>query len=77
MKKAASINLDQHQSSSPRISKAITAEPVIKPANLAECETFEGKTQCAEWISNKIAKPLNETFKGLKCMLQGFGIYFV
>ena len=43
MKKAASINLDQHQSSSPRISKAITAEPVIKPANLAECETFEGK----------------------------------
>ena len=42
MKKAASINLDQQQSS-PRISKVINAEPVIKPVNLAECETFEGK----------------------------------
>ena len=77
MKKAASINLDQHQSSSPRISKAITAEPVIKPANLAECETFEGKTQCAEWILDKIAKATNKTFTGLKCMFQGFRIYFL
>ena len=34
-------------------------------------------TQCAEWILNKIAKPLNETFTGLKCMLQGFRICFV
>ena len=40
LKKAASINLDQQQSS-PRVRKA-SAEPVIKPANLAECETFEG-----------------------------------
>ena len=40
MKKAASIILDQQQPT-PRVRKA-SAEPVIKPANLAECETFEG-----------------------------------
>ena len=34
-------------------------------------------SQCAEWILDKIAKPLNETFTGLKCMLQGFRICFV
>ena len=34
-------------------------------------------SQCAERISNKIAKPLNETFTGLMCMLQGFRIFFV
>ena len=34
-------------------------------------------TQCVERISNKIAKPLNETCTGLKCMLQGFRICFV
>ena len=33
--------------------------------------------QCAERIFNKIAKALNETFTGLKLMLQGFRIYFV
>ena len=33
-------------------------------------------SQCTERISNKIANPLNETFKGLKCMLQGFRICF-
>ena len=34
-------------------------------------------TQCAERILNKIAKPLNETFIGLKFMAQGFRICFV
>ena len=34
-------------------------------------------TQCAEGILNKIAKPLNETFTGLFCMLQGFRICFI
>ena len=33
-------------------------------------------TQCAKWILNKIAKAINETFAGLKLMLQGFRIYF-
>ena len=27
--------------------------------------------QCAGWILNKIAKYINKTFAGLKCMLQG------
>ena len=34
-------------------------------------------SQCAEWILNKISKPLNETFIGFKCMIQGFRICFV
>ena len=34
-------------------------------------------SQYAEWILNKIAKATNETFTGLKCMLQGFRICFV
>ena len=34
-------------------------------------------TQCAERILNKISKPLNETFTGLMCILQGFRICFV
>ena len=34
-------------------------------------------SQCAEGILNKIAKPLNETFTGLMCMLQGFRMIFV
>ena len=34
-------------------------------------------TQCAERILNKSAKAINETFAGLKLMLQGFRIYFV
>ena len=33
-------------------------------------------SQYAERILNKIAKPFNETFTGLKCMLQGFRICF-
>ena len=33
--------------------------------------------QCAERMLNEIAKPLNETFTGLMCMLQGFRICFV
>ena len=32
--------------------------------------------QYAERILNKIAKAINETFAGLKLMLQGFRIYF-
>ena len=32
--------------------------------------------QYAEWILNKIAKAINETLAGLKCMLQEFRIYF-
>ena len=38
--KSESTYCDQQQSS-PRVRKA-SAEPVIKPTNLAECETFEG-----------------------------------
>ena len=34
-------------------------------------------TQFAEKILKKIAKAINKTFKGLKCMLQGQRIYFV
>ena len=34
-------------------------------------------SQYAEWTLNKIAKATNETFTGLKCMLQGLKIYFV
>ena len=34
-------------------------------------------TQCAEWILNKIAKYINKTFTGLKCILKGFRICFV
>ena len=33
-------------------------------------------TQYAERILNKTAKAINETFAGLKLMLQGFRIYF-
>ena len=34
--------------------------------------------QCAERILSKIAKPLNDTFTGLKCIMrQGFRICFV
>ena len=33
--------------------------------------------QCAEGILNKIAKPLNETFTGLNCMLKGLRIVFL
>ena len=36
-----------------------------------------GPTQYAERILNKTAKAINETFAGLKLMLQGFRIYFV
>ena len=39
--------------------------------------TFYGTSQCAERILNKTAKAINETFAGLKLMLQGFRIYFV
>ena len=34
-------------------------------------------TQCAERILNEIGKPLNETFTGLMCILQGLRICFV
>ena len=34
-------------------------------------------SQYAEGILNKTAKAINETFTGLKLMLQGFRIYFV
>ena len=34
-------------------------------------------SQYAERILNKIEKPFNKTFAGLKCMLQGFRIYFI
>ena len=34
------------------------------------------KSQCVERIFNKTAKAINETFAGLKLMLQGFRIYF-
>ena len=34
-------------------------------------------SQYAERILNKTAKAINETFAGLKLMLQGFRIYFV
>ena len=34
-------------------------------------------TLYAERILNKTAKAINETFAGLKLMLQGFRIYFV
>ena len=37
----------------------------------------EKVTQCAEGILNKIAKAINQTFAGLKCMSQGLRIYFV
>ena len=33
-------------------------------------------SQCVEGILNKTAKAINETFAGLKLMLQGFRIYF-
>ena len=35
------------------------------------------QAQCVERILNKTAKAINETFAGLKLMLQGFRIYFV
>ena len=35
------------------------------------------KSQYAERILNEIAKPFNENFARLKCMLQGFRICFV
>ena len=41
--------------------------------------TFGGRqiSQYAERILNKTAKAINETFAGLKLMLQGFRIHFV
>ena len=43
-------------------------------ANLTMCTAH---SQCIEGIVNKTAKAINETFTGLKFMLQGFRIYFV
>ena len=37
-------------------------------------ERISSISQCAEKILNKIAKAINKTFAGLKCMLQGFRI---
>ena len=42
-----------------------------------EGSTFTNVTQCVERILNKTAKAINETFTGLKLMLQGFRIHFV
>ena len=39
-------------------------------------QIFIKSTQYAKRILNKIVKQFNETFPGLKCMLQGFRIYF-
>ena len=39
------------------------------------CEYY--LSQCVERILNKTAKAINETFTGLKLMLQGFRIHFV
>ena len=38
---------------------------------------IDGNSQCAEMILNKVAKTINQSFTGLKCMLQGFRICFV
>ena len=38
--------------------------------------SIELKTQCTDGIFNKIANPFNETFTGLKWMLQGFRLCF-
>ena len=34
-------------------------------------------SQCAQRILNKISKPLNGTFTGITCTIQGFKIYFI
>ena len=39
-------------------------------------ETADDATQCVERILNKIAKPVNKTYAGLKSTLQRFRIYF-
>ena len=38
---------------------------------------FTRKSKRAERILKKFAKAINENFAGLKCMFQGFRIYFV
>ena len=39
-------------------------------------DTSRTQTQYTERIFNRIAKAINETFTGRKCMPQGFRIYF-
>ena len=54
------------------------AKDLEKKEVLTKIFIFEYKgSQCAERILNKTAKCNNETFAGLKLMLQGFRIYFV
>ena len=60
------------------------ADSVIQATETVEFEdglrtvvVLGGCSQYAERILNKTAKAINETFTGLKFMLQGFRIYFV
>ena len=53
-------------SGKPKLSES-DREYIAKQTSLTPSEV---EAQCTERILNKIAKPLNETFIGLMCMLQ-------
>ena len=55
----------------------IVLAPTKSKRNEDSTSNLIRNSQCAEWILNKIAKYINKTFTGLKCMLQGFRICFV
>ena len=48
----------------------------LTPTKIIKKIITTSKTQSVQRIFSKIAKPLKETFTGLRCMLQGFTIYF-
>ena len=60
-------------SGKPKLSEG-DREYIAKQTSLTPSEV---EAQCTERILNKTAKAINETFAGLKPMLQAFGIYFV
>ena len=55
---------------------AITSD-TIKKTEVINPQVPKGKAQYADWVLNKIGKATNKTVTGLKCMFQGFRIYFV
>ena len=59
------------------IVKVNSIKLALKAYSSFDSPIYDYVPQYAERILNKIAKAINETFAGLKLMLQGFRIYFV
>ena len=52
-------------------------EGLRTPTSCLSMTMVDSTAQCVERILNKTAKAINETFAGLRLMLQGYRIYFV